>query len=149
LIAIRASSSGSIPATGDYPTYGLVQDDMNKLDQRCESSTHNHGDMHEWCLATRRAERVKAAHLAELTAIPKVVNIGIGARHEDPDCQHKFEVGLMLQVNCPKDVAEAEARAPKEIEGVSVYVETVAIGTDLTATTECATESDHRQKKML
>ncbi len=113
-----------IPATEPFPEYGLSQQDRDKLVQRCESAMFSqHEGARERCLAGRRAERVMQAHMKELLAIPHVKSVGVQPAGGLPG----REVEFVVYVQCPKDLSEAEHRAPRELEGIRVTVAPVPV----------------------
>jgi hypothetical protein len=121
----------SIPATDDFPQYGLSQQDSDELAHRCEDRLNKRGDPHRWCVATQTAERIRSAHLKELMAIPHVANVGL------EESGSMFGVALNVQVECPKDLPSVEARAPKEIEGIPIKVEPIPVVTTLPYMVSC------------
>lgn len=130
----------SIPAAEDFPQYGLSQSDLDELAKRCEDAGNKRGDDHRLCVANQEAERVEAAHLDELMAIPNVDNVAIGESGQE------FVDALILQVECPRDVPAVEARAPKEIEGIPIKIEPEPVGTSLVAMAECTRDANGKNK---
>lgn len=75
--------------------------------------------------ALERAQAVKAAHEAELLAMPNVVGVGIGLQHKEG--RRTDEIGLVVMVDhkLPDALLRPEERLPEEIDGVPVDVKEV------------------------
>ena len=75
--------------------------------------------------AYERAQRVKAAHEAELLAKPNVVGVGIGLRERDGARTNTVAIVVLVARKLPRHMLRPDEIIEAEIDGVPVDVQEV------------------------
>jgi hypothetical protein len=118
-LAVGLLYAGSNQATLFNPIQTVFKRLNVELDQPGEKAL-NHRQS-----ALEKAQAVKAAHEAELLAMPNVVGVGVGLQHKQG--RRTDEIGLVVLVDhkLPIALLKPEERLPEEIDGVPVDVKEV------------------------